>query len=73
VGTKPTANVTGFTNKMQASECDAHCLWNDLNVTGGTAQDVEFTADFKDLPRWISAVKRIFEKDMWEDGKARWA
>ena len=43
----------------------------DLNVTGGTAQDVEFTADFKDLPSWISAVKRIFQKDMWEDGKAR--
>jgi len=72
VGNKPAVNVTGFTNKMQASECDAHCLWNDLNVTGGTAQDVEFTADFKDLPSWISAVKRIFQKDMWEDGKARY-
>jgi hypothetical protein len=72
VGTEPKANVTGYTNRMQASECDMHCLWNDMNVTGGTTQDVEFTADFDQLPSWISDVKKIFRKDLWEDGKTRW-
>jgi hypothetical protein len=35
---KAAHNVTGFTNKMQASECDGHCLWNDQTIGNGTAQ-----------------------------------
>jgi len=66
---EPRGNITGYTNRMQASECDVHCLWNDMNVTGGATQDVEFTADYDQLPGWISDVKKIFQKDLWEDGK----
>lgn len=39
---------------MQASECDEHCNWSDRDVFFGTAQDVEFTAEFEQLEDWIA-------------------
>ncbi|KAF8060339.1 GULLO1 [Scenedesmus sp. PABB004] len=66
------ANVTGPTNDMMASECDEHCNWNDNEVFFGTAQDVEFTAEFDQLGDWIADVKKIFTTELKEDGKAPW-
>jgi hypothetical protein len=42
-------------------------------VFNGTAQDVELTIEWEQLPGWIADVKRIIQKDLFEDGKARWA
>eukprot|EP00775_Hariotina_reticulata_P005676 gene5676-5914_t len=61
-------NVTGPTNQMQASECDEHCNWNENNTFFGTAQDVEFTAEFDQLGDWINDVKRIIKFDLFENG-----
>lgn len=32
VNGKGVYNVTGYTNNLQASECDEHCNWNDQKV-----------------------------------------
>ncbi len=37
-------------------------------MTDSTAQDVEFTIEFDQLPEWIKDVKRIFLRDLFEDG-----
>ena len=63
--------VTGPTNNMQASECDDHCNWNDNEVFYGTAQDVEFTAEFDQLESWINDVKKVFKEDLFENGKTK--
>lgn len=65
-------NVTGHTNNLQASECDEHCNWNDQKVFNGTTQDVEFTIEFDQLESWIKDVQKIFQMDLWENGKARY-
>eukprot|EP00878_Enallax_costatus_P039822 GHUV01045739.1.p1 GENE.GHUV01045739.1~~GHUV01045739.1.p1 ORF type:complete len:480 (+),score=92.29 GHUV01045739.1:93-1532(+) len=65
-------NVTGPTNNMQASECDDHCNWNDNEVFYGTAQDVEFTAEFDQLESWINDVKKVFKEDLFENGKTKY-
>jgi hypothetical protein len=45
--------------------------WNDDKVFFGTAQDVEFTAEFSQLESWISDVKKIFNVELLENGKAK--
>eukprot|EP00882_Tetradesmus_deserticola_P001995 GHRQ01002140.1.p1 GENE.GHRQ01002140.1~~GHRQ01002140.1.p1 ORF type:complete len:593 (+),score=177.48 GHRQ01002140.1:42-1820(+) len=67
---KRVANVTAPTNHMAASECDDHCLWNDRRVFNGTAQDAEFTIEFAQLRDWIADVKRAFDVELKENGKA---
>eukprot|EP00775_Hariotina_reticulata_P007191 gene7191-7405_t len=62
-------NITGSTNTMQASECDEHCNWNENEVFFGTAQDVEFTAEFDQLANWINDVKKIIKTELFENGK----
>ncbi|WIA23842.1 hypothetical protein OEZ85_013501 [Tetradesmus obliquus] len=72
VNGKGVFNVTGPTNNLMASECDEHCNWNDNKVFFGTAQDVEFTAEFSQLESWISDVKKIFNVELMENGKAKY-
>ncbi|WIA38074.1 hypothetical protein OEZ86_001443 [Tetradesmus obliquus] len=66
------ANVTGPTNNLAASECDEHCTWNDRRVFNGTAQDAEFTIEFEQLAGWIADVKRAFDVELREGGKAKY-
>lgn len=42
-----------------------------LQVFNGTTQDVEFTIEFDQLESWIKDVQKIFQMDLWENGKAR--
>lgn len=56
---------------MLASECDDHCNWNDDEVFFGTAQDVEFTAEFDQLAEWIDDVKKVFKEDLFENGRTK--
>jgi hypothetical protein len=37
-------------------------------VTDTTAQDVEFTIELDQLSEWIRDVKKIFLRDLFEDG-----
>jgi hypothetical protein len=35
------------------------------------AQDVEFTAEFDQLANWIADVKKIFQVELFENGKTK--
>lgn len=37
-------------------------------MTDTTAQDVEFTIELDQLSEWIRDVKKIFLRDLFEDG-----
>jgi hypothetical protein len=50
--------------------CHASLAHAGTQVTNGTAQDVEFTIEWEQLSAWIADVKRIIQKDLFEDGKA---
>lgn len=63
-------NVTGPTNNLTAAECDDHCLWNDHTVFNGTSVDTEFTIPFAALSNWVNDVKRVFNVELKENGKA---
>lgn len=63
-------NVTAPTNDLISAECDETCLWNDRSVVNGTAMDAEFTIDYSQLASWINDVKRIFNVELKENGKA---
>jgi hypothetical protein len=55
------------TNQMQASECDEHCAFNGPEFNS-TAEDVEFTIDWKRFPEWVEDVRKLVETDVQASG-----
>jgi hypothetical protein len=59
--------AVGSTNVMMAGGCEPFCLWN----SEVTVDDIEFAIELEDFPAWVEDVKKIFQKDLTEDGKAK--
>lgn len=58
--------AVGSTNKIMAGGCSPFCLWN----SEMTVDDIEFAIELDDFPAWVDDIKKIFAKDLREDGKA---
>ncbi|WIA41068.1 hypothetical protein OEZ86_004702 [Tetradesmus obliquus] len=59
--------AVGSTNVMMGGGCEPFCLWN----SELTVDDIEFAIELEDFPAWVEDVKKIFQKDLSEDGKAQ--
>uniref|UniRef100_A0A383WHX7 FAD-binding PCMH-type domain-containing protein n=1 Tax=Tetradesmus obliquus TaxID=3088 RepID=A0A383WHX7_TETOB len=59
--------AVGSTNVMMGGGCEPFCMWN----SELTVDDIEFAIELEDFPAWVEDVKKIFQKDLSEDGKAQ--
>lgn len=62
----PQIEAVGSTGKMMAGGCEPFCLWN----SELTVDDIEFAIELDDFPAWVDDIKKIFQKDLSEDGAA---
>ena len=61
--TLPAYEMTGYTNKVQSTNCGEGCVWSNKDFMH-TYLDWEFTIEKAQLADWMNDVKKVTEMDL---------